>query len=304
MIYDPAMGATLLYGGNTYGALYGDTWAYSNVHGWVQLAPASSPPPLQGASLAYDPITQTAVLFGGNPFRIGGSGNTTNQTWTWDGATWSQQFPPVSPPARAWNATNGMVFDSHLGRIVLFGGYTSQFVMRDDTWEWDGKTATWQQRFPAHSPSARVATLAYDESAKQVVLFGGWTNGLAYNDTWTYDGVDWTQQSPATVPPARADNGLAYHPSINHVVLFGGLAGPCEDCGEPRLNDTWFWNGANWNQVQTASTPPPASGVSFAYDGNTNRLLLFGGWVSDFQFTNSTWVFGVFKNGAAFSTAP
>ena len=66
MVYDPAMGATLLYGGNTYDTLFGDTWAFSKATGWKQLTPAASPPPLQGASMAYDATTETVVLFGGS----------------------------------------------------------------------------------------------------------------------------------------------------------------------------------------------------------------------------------------------
>jgi len=294
MVYDHAMGATLLYGGNTYNTLFGDTWAFSKATGWTQLTPAVSPPPLQGASLAYDEPTETVVLFGGALNHIGQSGGTnSDETWTWDGVTWTQQFPPVSPPARSWNATNGMVFDSQLGKVVLFGGYTEQFVIMDDTWEWDGKSKTWTQQFPAHSPSSRTATLAYDKTAKQVVLFGGWTNGIDYSDTWTYNGVDWVEQHPATSPQARADNGLAFDPILKKVVLFGGLAGPCEDCGEGRLNDTWLWDGNNWSQVQTLLSPQPSSGVSFTYDGTTKAMLLFGGWVTDFSFTSSTWLFKV-----------
>jgi hypothetical protein len=296
MVYDPAMGATLLYGGNTYNTLYGDTWAFSKGKGWAQLTPAVSPPPLQGASLAYDAATETVVLFGGSLIHIGqsGGGSSSNETWTWDGVTWTQRFPPVSPPARGWNATNGMVFDSRRGKVLLFGGYTEQFVIMDDTWEWDGKSKTWTQQFPAHSPSPRTATLAYDETSKQVFLFGGWTNGIAYGDTWTYNGVDWVQQQPVTSPQPRADNGLAFDPILKRVVLFGGLAGACEDCGQGRLNDTWLWDGLNWSQVQTLLSPQPSSGTSFTYDGTTKGMLLFGGWISDFSFTNSTRLFELF----------
>jgi hypothetical protein len=293
MVYDPAMGATLLYGGNTYSTLFGDTWAFSKAKGWTQLTPAVSPPPLQGASMAYDPTTETVVLFGGSLSHIGQNGVNSDETWTWDGVTWAQQLPPVSPPARGWNATNGMVFDYQLGKVVLFGGYTDQFIIMNDTWEWDGTSKTWTQQFPANSPSPRTATLAYDEITRQVVFFGGWTNGVDYGDTWTYNGVDWVQQQPVTSPPARADNGLAFDPVLKRVVLFGGLAGACEDCGQGRLNDTWVWNGINWSQVQTSVSPSPSSGVSFTFDGTTKGMLLFGGWVSDFQFTSSTWLFGI-----------
>ncbi len=292
MVYDEAMGATLLYGGNTYSTLYGDTWAFSKATGWTQLTPAASPPPLQGASMAYDPTTQTVVLFGGLNVHIGGSGGSySNQTWTWDGVTWTQQFPSVSPSARSWN-TNAMVFDTKLGKVVLFGGQ-ADFVFNNETWEWDGTSKTWTQQSPAHSPSPRNATLAYDDAAEQMVLFGGNTNGIAYDDTWTYTGVDWIEHQPATVPEARTDNGLAFVPLLKEVVLYGGLAGSCEDCGQGRLNDTWLWDGTNWSQVQTSASPQPSSGVSFTYDGTTKSMLLFGGWVADFSFTNSTWLFGL-----------
>ena len=70
-------------------------------------------------------MTETVVLFGGSLAHIGKSGATnSDETWTWDGVTWTQQFPPVSPPGRGWNAPNGMVFDSQIRKVVLFGGYT------------------------------------------------------------------------------------------------------------------------------------------------------------------------------------
>jgi hypothetical protein len=297
MVYDPAMAATLLYGGNTYNTLFGDTWAFSKGKGWTQLKPAVSPPPLQQAALAYDPTTETAVLFGGVLTHIGqNNGTNSNETWTWDGVTWTQQFPAVSPPARGWNASSGMVFDSFIGKVVLFGGYTFSFVYMNDTWEWDGKSKTWTEKSPGHRPSQRSATISYDEPSNQVILFGGDSNGYQfYGDTWTYNGVDWVQQQPATLPPARCDNGLAFDPTLGRVVMFGGVAGPCEDCGEARLNDTWLWGGSNWIQVQTPLTPRSRSGASLTYDGTTKGMLLFGGWVADFSFTNSTWLFELLK---------
>jgi hypothetical protein len=51
IVYDAAMGATLLFGGRTYTTTFGDTWAFSKATGWKQLAPAVSPPPLSNAGL-------------------------------------------------------------------------------------------------------------------------------------------------------------------------------------------------------------------------------------------------------------
>ncbi len=158
----------------------------------------------------------------------------------------------------------------------------------------DGSSKTWTEMFPAHSPSPRQATVAYDEASRQVMLFGGCTAQYSYfGDTWTYDGVDWTQQEPASVPPARCDEALSFDPELHAVVMFGGLAGPCEDCGDGRLNDTWLWGGKNWTQVQTPKVPSPSSGTSFGYNPTVNGMLLFGGWVGPSSFTSATWLFGL-----------
>ena len=288
MTYDTFRQETILFGGGNYSTAFNETWMFTKATGWKQLTPAVSPPALSSASMAYDPTTGTMVLFGGILGSQIGSVNS-NETWTWDGQTWTQQFPPVSPSARGWN-TNGMVFDSKLGKVVMFGGYTAQFVYNNETWEWDGRSKTWTQQFPIHSPSPRETTLAYDISANEVMLFGGASAGYQYyGDTWAYNGVDWVEQQPATFPPARADHGLAFDPILKAVVLFGGLAGSCEDCGEGRLNDTWLWGGHNWVAVQTARTAKPASGTSFVYDRTIGGMLLFGGWESPSTFTNGTW---------------
>jgi hypothetical protein len=285
-VYDAAMDATLLFGGEDSTTNYfNDTWEFSKTTGWKKLAPSVSPPPLTFASMAYDPTTETVVLFGGSL----ANNDNSDATWTWDGITWTQQFPPVSPPARGWNS-NGMVFDSLIGKVVLFGGYTDEFDWFNDTWEWDGKTKTWTEQFPADSPSAREAPLAYDETSKQVVLFGGSTAlGTAAGDTWTYNGVNWIQQQPGVVPPQRCDEAIAFDPILKSAVTFGGLSGPCEDCGGGRLNDTWLWNGAHWAQVQTSASPTARSGSSFDYDATMKGVLVFGGWISCCSFTSTNW---------------
>jgi hypothetical protein len=67
--------------------------------------------------------------------------------------------------------------------------------------------------------------MAYDADHGQMVLFGGGTNGdtLGFlNDTWTWDGTNWTQQSLGKSPAARILAAMAYDADHNQVVLFGG----------------------------------------------------------------------------------
>jgi len=55
------------------------------------------------------------VLFGDDNI----NSNPLNNTWTWNGTTWTQLFPAASPPARS---DASMVYDPAEGNVVLFGG--------------------------------------------------------------------------------------------------------------------------------------------------------------------------------------
>lgn len=96
-----------------------------------------------------------------------------------------------------------MVFDERSGVCVLFGGSTGNQV-HGDTWTWNG--SSWSQAMPVHAPSARdVHGMTYDELDKRVVLFGGSSVGAppARNDSWIWDGTDWTQCFSLHSPAAR-----------------------------------------------------------------------------------------------------
>jgi hypothetical protein len=72
-------------------------------------------------------------------------------------------------------------------------------------------------------------------------------SGYGSSDTWTWDGVDWTQKAPATSPRGRQYPRLAFDLARGNLVLFGGFDG---------LNDTWTWDGTTWTQRHPANTPP------------------------------------------------
>jgi hypothetical protein len=201
---------------------------------------------------------------------------------------WSQQTPATSPPARAFAA---MAYDAGTNQVVLFGGQGSSGNL-NDTWTWNG--TTWTQMSPATSPPARdVAAMAYDANSGQVVLFGGLKNsggsGNLLNDTWTWNGSTWIQQTPATSPEARFSATMAYDASSGQVVLFGGEAFTAN--GVDFVGDTWTWNGTTWTQQTPAMSPPARGYAVMAYDATSGQELLFGGESNGtgFPFLNDTW---------------
>ena len=257
MAYDAARGQVVLFGGSggvrRYGVHdFGDTWTWDGSD-WTQQHPAHSPSPRLAMGMAYDAALGEVVLFGGSDGAILGD------TWTWDGTDWSKKSPAHTPSPR-WGM--GMAYDAARGHVVAFGGHGSADFA--DTWTWDG--TDWTQRSPAHSPShhRQLMGMAYDSGSGRVVLFGGAFvphHVQLLDDTWTWDGTDWTQKSPAHSPPPRYWMGMADDTASDRVVLFGGS-----------LGDTWTWDGTDWTQR-------PAGSIALnVHSGHVGRLVRVWGW--------------------------
>ena len=129
----------------------------------------------------------------------------------------------------------------------------------------------------------------YDPGTGQLVLFGGNDGSGPLADTWTWDGSNWTEQSPSTSPSARSDASMAYDPGTGQLVLFGG------NDGSGPLADTWTWDGSNWTEQSPATSPPARSDASMSYDPGTGQLVLFGGNDGQGVFDGDTWSFSLVK---------
>jgi hypothetical protein len=258
-------GRLLLYGGWD-----GATWEWDGFR-WSSLSPNSSPPERIGHALAYDAARDRTVLFGGgwgNPY----GWNLLADTWEWDGATWTQRNPSVSPAERADHA---MAYDAQRQRVLLFGGYGNGSQL-GDTWQWDG--SSWTQSTFVLSPSPRSGVaMAYDASRDRVVLFGGWS----FADTWEWDGTSWIARTPATIPPARGGHAMTYDARSRRIVMHGGWPDPLGYY--PPLSDTWEWDGIDWRPQLTRDAPP--AGRALAYHAVTDRVVRL-------DFGGGTWIYG------------
>jgi hypothetical protein len=224
--------------------------------------------------MAYDPVIGTMVLFGGS-----GASSDLNDTWTFNGTTWTHLSPATSPRARDGAA---MAYDPATGNIVLFGGEANS-VNLSDTWSFNG--TTWDRLSPAPSPPARWdASMAYDAATQDLVLFGGSGASSDLSDTWTFKGTTWEQLSPATSPPARDSAFMDYDPVTGNVVLFGGSTAGSD------LSDTWTFNATTWTQLSPPASPLARDSGSMAYDPVTGKMVLFGGEANSADLSD-TWSF-------------
>jgi Galactose oxidase, central domain len=235
--------------------------------------PAATPTPTPTAAVTPTPTSSASVTPTATPTA------TATPNWT--------QQQPANPPPERWGGA--MTYDPPTGNIVLFGGGNPSTI-NNETWAFDG--TTWTQLHPANSPSERnYFGMTYDAARKAVTLFGGceWCGGGGFlNDTWTWDGTNWSQQNPATSPPGRDGFPLAYDAGHQNILLFGGQPAPGAD-----MADTWTWDGSNWTQQNPATSPSPRNGHSVAYDAANQTVVLFGGNDASGLF-DDTWLW----NGA------
>lgn len=141
------------------------------------------------------------------------------------------------------------------GKVVLFGGISwmlGQSFPLGDTWEWDGNA--WTQRLVAGPPPRFGAAMA--NLGNKVVLYGGQPSfgvgGLdggadLYNDTWEWDGTNWTQRMVAgpSIPfisPSMTSLG-------NKIILVGDI----DNTLPPEMCE---WDGNSWTQLHPV-TPLP-----------------------------------------------
>lgn len=213
--------------------------------GWTKWYPASTPSPMFGVSLVYDSARGVMLYFGAN-----GINTIPGETWTWNGGSWTQLSPATSPIARSGGS---VASDAATGTVVLFGGMYKAFVA------------------PSNPPHLYLPGGGSGPAPQAQYTY------TLQNDTWSWDGNNWTQLHPANKPPVRFQTSLAYDGKHSLLVLFGGCSDPA--CSV-MLNDTWTWDGTNWSKQNPANSPPARSGASFAYDGATGNLILFGGAVS------------------------
>lgn len=131
--FDPVRGVVVLFGGQLF-IPFNDTWEYDGVD-WIQRTPINSPPVLRRASMAFHAASNRLVLFGGE---LQNAGPPTNDTWEYDGITWTLRQPVTRPPIRAGAA---LVVDPTTGDLILAGGsgyYSASQPSPRDTWRWDG----------------------------------------------------------------------------------------------------------------------------------------------------------------------
>jgi hypothetical protein len=278
LVLDESRNRVVLWGGGKVSTTdyLQDTWEWDGTD-WTDMSPASPPSKRNSPGFAYDTARGHSILFGG----INASLTTLSDTWKWDGSNWTQLTPTHHPSARA---IGFMAYDAANSKIVLFGGFDGSFLF--DTWTWNG--TDWHQESPTHSPALRgdTTSMCFDYTNNNIVMWGGVnSSGTDVQETWVWDGTDWTHISTAHAPSSRNLFSMADSSNCGFVVGVGGR----ETGSLAFMDETWEWDGTDWTQLTPTNNPTVGAGKS-CRDVVTGRILYFIGQDSS-TFFSETWTF-------------
>jgi hypothetical protein len=141
--------------------------------------------------------------------------------------------------------------------------------------------------------------------------WAGIWSGPSPNQTWTWDGGNWSEVHTAAQPSGNSGfAAMAFDPAAKSVVFFQHT-----EMGEPSTwlfsgtnwlpvttsgsssktfvvaadearsdvvlygenGDTWTWDGSHWKPANPTHSPGPRQGMSLAYDAVNRMVVLFGG---------------------------
>jgi hypothetical protein len=202
------------------------------------------------------------------------------ESWSFDDV-W-HRLPVLNLVTQARHLGVG-AYDPVRHRMVQFGGYDKSFALTNTTIEnafgypsKDPSTA-WVNVSPTTSPAPRSnGVLAFDGT--ELELFGGLNaSGAVLDETWTYKGVTWTQETGSPHPSASAKPAAAYDPLHARMVLVDSEGA------------TWAHADHTWKRVGVdgdVPVPPKRNAASMTFDYQTGKLVLAGGQSGELYFTD------------------
>ena len=184
MVYDAANEEVILFSGlDPSERPVKETWSW-NGEEWKLLS-EEGPESRGHFGFVYDPNHEQTLLYGGY------TSSPTDEFWVWKDGAWEE----IDFPGPGTLSHFGMTYDTTANALYIFGGATRRSTFSsftDKTWMLSG--GRWRELSPASSPSRRGSpAMGYDPERQRIVLYGGFNGpGTNLDDTWEWDGQEWT----------------------------------------------------------------------------------------------------------------
>jgi hypothetical protein len=251
-----------------------ETWEWKFKTGWSLFHPATVPRARGSTAMIYDEARHVVLMYGGRDTSggdsCGGGLLCSSDTWTWNGADWTELHPQTHPPSFMPKVSN----DAPNTRVLLYAINGNV----PETWNWDG--ASWTLKVSGSSnpqPNRAEPVMTYDPVTRHTIMFGGFTQGGGnVNPMWTWSGERWT--SLGAEAPFRILSASAAA-DIDRRVLVGyqsPQAVPPVPPGDKVIpSETWAWDGVRWTKLRPRHQPNVWASGLFA-DPKGHQVLLVG----------------------------
>jgi N-acetylneuraminic acid mutarotase len=285
--YDPLRDSMVTFGGTAAGsAILGSITAVVRNGIWSSPFTSIKPAPRSLPTFTSDPDRNTIWMFGGldedSLFYYG-------DFWGYRAGQWYLSTLANNPGGGC--ETPLAAYDTDRKVLVVTCAGVSVY-------EWNG--TEWKTFDPSTEPPFRNwAGMVYDQKLKKTIVFGGYLQSNYRNDTWAWNGTNWTEirVDGDDRPPNRALMAMWYDPLQQKTILYGGLGRGNLNQKIQRYDDMWAFDGSRWTKLSVSTTPGTRFGPQYAVDPATGKLLLFGGLRSvqldedslDQYFENDTW---------------
>jgi hypothetical protein len=223
--------------------------------------PNSVPAPRSCATMAS--VAGGVALYGGASPHCGAAAMSDSALWRWTGS-WSATAPNGPGPREDVLLAS----DPANNTLLLYGGRNGP-VVHEDTWLFRG--GAWSRVSSSGGPGkVEHASMAFDESRRRVVVFGGGfrsSPAAPAGMTWEWDGSRWIDIKVATSPSPRVGHSMTWSPAHRAVLLYGGFA------PSGSFRDLWSWDGERWTLIDSAG---PTDTEGQALTATTRGLVVVG----------------------------
>jgi len=142
--------------------------------------------------------------------------------------TWTNLKPSTHPACCRTLAWASMCYDPINDEMLLFGGgLATNAEGGAPTWLYDCRNNTWYRPELKLQPPLRcVAPIVYEPKNQVMVLFGGYDQAAALNDTWVYHCRTrrWERRTPDPSPPPMFAPAAAAVPGAGKILVCGANA--------------------------------------------------------------------------------
>jgi len=172
--------------------------------------------------------------------------------------TWRDLKPKTHPTTCRTVAWASMCYDPGGDQVLLFGGgLATNPAGAAPTWIYDCRANAWRRpKLDAEPPPRCNAPIVYDPAGKLMVMFGGYNQAAALNDTWVYDCRQgrWRRRRPKLAPPPMFAPAAAAIPGGGKVLVCGNDARKVKlhhKSSTSALKETWVYDVAadEWTPV-------------------------------------------------------